>query len=41
MFSFTQNVLADGEGGLGLPEGEEYMFSMLPLFRADHGWRCL
>lgn len=38
---FTQYVLADGKGGFGFPEGEEYMFSMLPLFRADHGRRCL
>lgn len=38
---FTQDVLADGKGGFGLPEGEEYMFSMLPLFRADHRRRCL
>lgn len=38
---FTQDVLADGKGGFGFPEGEEYMFSMLPLFCADHGRRCL
>lgn len=38
---FTQDVLADGEGGFGFPEGEEYMFGMLPLFRADHRRRCL
>lgn len=34
-------MLADGEGGFGFPEGEEYMFGMLPLFRADHRRRCL
>lgn len=39
--TFTQYVFADGKGGFGFPEGEEYMFSMLPLFRADHGRRCL
>lgn len=38
---FTKDVLADGERGFGLPEGEEYMFSMLPLLCADHGRRCL
>lgn len=37
----TQDVLADGKRGFGLPEGEEYVFSMLPLFCADHGRRCL
>lgn len=38
---FTQNVLADGKGGFGFPEGEENVFSMLPLLRADHGRRRL
>lgn len=37
----TQDVLANGKGGLGLPEGEEYMFSMLSLLCADHRRRCL
>lgn len=37
----TQDVLADGERRFGFPEGEEYVFSMLPLLCADHGGWCL
>lgn len=37
----TEDVLADGKWGFGFPEGEEDVFSMLPLFCAHHRRRRL
>ena len=33
----TEDVFADGERRLGLPEGQEDVFCMLPLLWTHHG----